>query len=308
MLARHASAATRPTGQPVQERRMSAVRRCPGVLACALAATWLAAIPVIAQTARQPAGTVTYALPQNPNHQPLHDRLKAERWLERMQTVFQAFRLPRPVALKIESCGEVDASFSRGTVGLCYEYLQVVMRRIEAGQLAAWVTPGEALAGAFVDVVLHEFAHALVEQLRLPVLGREEEAADQLSAYMMLQFGGDDVAGLIRGTAHMYLSWIGFFQSRTLVPLGSGASPREARAHPTAGQRLYNLVCLALGSDDNTYVALAKAVDLPPERAKDCAGEFAQIERAWRALVRPHVNQALETETRRELRFFTNMK
>ncbi len=287
---------------------MSVVRAARLMPIGAMALNLLAATPVDAQPARQPAGSVTYTLPQNPIHLPIHDRLKAERWLERMQAVFQTFRLPRPVALKIESCGEVDASFSRGTVGLCYEYLHVVMRRIESGQLAAWVTPGEALAGAFVDVVLHEFSHALVEQLRLPVLGREEEAADQLSAYMILQFGGDDAAGLIRGTAHMYLSWIIFFQSRALAPLGSGVSPREARPHPTAGQRLYNLVCLALGSDHEAYAVLAKAVDLPQERAKDCTGEFAQIERAWRALVRPHVNPALDAEVRRELGFFTSVK
>lgn len=278
------------------------------MLACALGLSLQVATPVDAQPARAQVGSVTYAPPQNPIHQPVHDKLKAERWLERMQAIFQAFRLPRPVALKIESCGEVDASFARGTVGLCYEYLHVVTRRIESGQLAAWVTPGEALAGAFVDVVLHEFSHALVEQLRLPVLGREEEAADQLAAYMTLQFGGEEAAGLIRGTAHVYLSWIHFFQSRPLAPLASGVSPREARAHPTAGQRLYNLVCLALGSDQDAYATLAKVVDLPRERAKDCPGEFAQIERAWRALVRPRINPALDAEVRRELRFFASMK
>lgn len=277
-------------------------------LTCALGLSLQASIPADAQPAREQTGSVTYALPLSPIHQPVHDKLKSERWLERMQAILQAFRLPRPVALKIESCGEVDASFGHGTVGLCYEYLNVVMRRIESGRLAAWVTPGEALAGAFVDVVLHEFSHALVEQLRLPVLGREEEAADQLATYMTLQFGGEDAAGLIRGTAHVYLSWIEFFQSRSLTPLASGVNPREARPHPTAGQRLYNLVCLALGNDHDTYAALAKAVDLPKERAKSCAGEFAQIERAWRTLVRPRIDPGLDAKARRELRFFTSMK
>lgn len=258
--------------------------------------------------AQRAVSGVTYAPPQTPQQQALHDRLKAERWLERMQGALQQFRLPRPVTLKLESCGEVDAWFARRTVAVCYEYLQVVQRRIDAGTLPAWVTPQEALAGAFVDAVLHEFSHALIEYLRLPVLGREEEAADQLSAYMMLTFGNGEATGLIRGTAHLYLSWIAFFQSRQQTPLGSGAPPREARAHPTAGQRLYNLVCIALGSDRKSFASLAKAVDMPEDRAEDCPTEHTQLDRAWRTLVRPHIVPALEADARREFRFFTGLR
>lgn len=286
---------------------------CPRTIAAAAtllvcAGTLAVATPAAAQAPRSAVAAVEYVEPANPLHKALYDRMKGERWLERMQSALQLFRLPRPVTLKIESCGEVDAWFARRTVGLCYEYLQVVQRRIDAGQLAPWVTPQEALAGAFVDAIFHEFGHALIEQLRLPVLGREEEAADQLSAYLMLQLGGDRADGLIRGTAHMYLGWIAFFQSRPQVPLATGAQRREARAHPTAGQRLYNLVCIALGADRATYARLAKAVELPEERAEDCSGEHALLARSWRTLVGPHIVAGREAEARAAIAFFTTLR
>ncbi len=249
-------------------------------------------------------GGVDYRPPSDALHRPLHDRLKAERWLERMQVVIGTFRLPRPVTLRLESCGEVDAWFEKRTVAVCYEYLQVVIRRIESGQLPPWVTADEALAGAFVDAILHETAHALFEQQRIPVLGREEEAADQVSAFTILTLGGEDAPGLIRGMAQLYLSWIGYYQSRPQRPLATGAAPGEARAHPTSGQRLYNLVCLALGFDRKAFTPLAKAVDMPEDRASDCAGEHEQMARAHRALIRPHVDPAREAEARRALRSF----
>lgn len=276
----------------------------------AMAVAILAMVTCLGSLTRPAAAqaSVVYIVPADAADRPLYERLKAERWLERMQTVLRYMRLPKPVTLRLESCGEVDAWFEKRTVAVCYEYLQVVVRRIEARQLPPWVTPEEALAGAFVDAVLHETAHALFEQHRVPLLGREEEAADQLSAFLMLTVAREEAPALVRGVAHLYLSWIGYFQSRPSKPLASGASPREARAHPTAAQRLYNLVCIALGSDKAAFATLAKAVDLPGDRAEDCAAEHAQLSRAFRVLIRPHLDSAREAEARQALQSFISKR
>lgn len=288
---------------------MSPINRCAAITILVLAALHPGGAAAQSSQAAAAAGAVAYAAPANPLHQPLHDKLKGERWLERMQAALQHYRLPRPVTLKLDNCGgSVDAWFAKRTVAVCYEYLQVVIRRIEGGQLPAWLTREEALAGAFVDAILHEFGHALIEYHRIPVLGREEDAADQLSAFMMLNLGGDDAGGLIRGTANVYLGWISFFQSRPARQLGSGANMREARAHPTAAQRLYNLVCIALGAEPKSYAELAKAIDMPEDRSEDCAEEYAGLTRAYRTLVQPHVNKSLEANARREFRFFAGKK
>jgi hypothetical protein len=189
-------------------------------------------------------------------------------------------------------------------VAVCYEYLQVVVRRAEAGQLPAWVTREEALAGAFVDALLHEFGHAMIEHLKLPVLGREEEAADQISALMMLRLGQGRAAGLVKGTAQVYLSWMNWYERNPQGRLGTGALVAEASAHPTPGQRLYNLVCLAIGADQATFETLGKAIDLPQDRAEDCDDEYALHNRALERLLGPHTDPALEAEARKALQSF----
>jgi Zn-dependent peptidase ImmA (M78 family) len=35
-------------------------------------------------------------------------------------------------------------------------------------------------------VFLHELGHALLDVLQIPILGREEDASDQLATYMLL--------------------------------------------------------------------------------------------------------------------------
>ena len=255
------------------------------------------------------AANVEYQAPANPIHQPLYDRLRAERWLERMQGVVQHIRMPEPVRFRLANCGgRVEAWFFSRTVAVCYEYLQVVIRRAEAGQLPAWVTREEALAGAFVDALLHEFGHAMIEHLKLPVLGREEEAADQISALLMLRLGQDRAVGLVKGTAQVYLSWMNWYERNPQGRLGTGALVAEASSHPTPAQRLYNLVCLAIGADQAKFESLGKAIDLPQDRAEDCDDEYTLHNTALERLLGQHTDPALEAEARKALQSFVSAR
>jgi hypothetical protein len=44
--------------------------------------------------------------------------------------------------------------------------------------------------------------HAVFDLLKIPLFGREEDAADQYSAYIMLHFGKEDTHRLIEGSAY----------------------------------------------------------------------------------------------------------
>src|SRR5439155_721153 len=62
-----------------------------------------------------------------------------------------------------------------------------------------------APVGAVVFVLLHEISHALFDRLRVPILGREEDAADQLAAFMLLRAGEGVARRVLVGAAWMYL-------------------------------------------------------------------------------------------------------
>ena len=44
------------------------------------------------------------------------------------------------------------------------------------------------LAGSFAGIILHESGHALFDILDVPIFGREEDAADEIAAFVALQF------------------------------------------------------------------------------------------------------------------------
>ena len=58
--------------------------------------------------------------------------------------------------------------------------------------------------GPTLEVFLHEVGHAVFDYLSVPILGREEDAADQFAAYVLLQFAESDARRLIYGVAYSY--------------------------------------------------------------------------------------------------------
>jgi Putative metallopeptidase len=230
---------------------------------------------------------VAYIPPKDPAHQPIHDLLRERRTLEKVQEFFSPFRLPRSLLLKLEGCdGVANAWYDGEAVTICYEYLDEFRRNAPKETTSAGITPQDALVGPFLDVVLHEMAHALFDILQIPVFGREEDAADQFSAYVLLQFGRDDARRLIGGAAYVYK---GDMQAGS-VTLELKAFSNE---HGTPAQRFFNLMCIAYGADAELFADVVEKGYLPPERAEMCEGEYDQVAHAFEKLIEPHLDWAM---------------
>jgi hypothetical protein len=258
--------------------------------ACALIAASLVLLPVSRGEAQSvPASAaieITYADPANPLHRNLHDVLRQHEALEKVQAILSPFRLPRTVAMKVQGCnGEVEAWYENAAITVCYEYLEEVWRSAPNDGSSTGIDRIDAIVGPLVDVFLHEFGHALFDVLAIPVLGREEDAADQVAAFLMLQFQPEEARRLIRGTAHLYRTWVrqGPWFNRTKT---------FADVHGTPAQRFYNLLCIAYGADPELFRDTVEQEHLPRERAENCADEYRQVAYAVQQLIRPHVDEA----------------
>ena len=148
---------------------------------------------------------ITYVPPKDSAHQAVYELLQEYRALEKLQDLLSPIRLPRPLQMKVEGCdGESNAWYENDTVTVCYEYIDEIWRNAPKKTTRAGLTPIDALLGPLFDVFLHETGHALFDLLKIPVFGREEDAADQVSAYLMLHLGKAESRRLILGTAYAY--------------------------------------------------------------------------------------------------------
>ena len=230
--------------------------------------------------------TIEYVPPKNPAHQPIYDLLKERHSLENLQEFLSPFKLQWPLKLLLTGCdGEAGAMYSDDVITICYEYIADLQKYMPEETTPAGVAPVDALVGPFVDTVLHEFAHALFDYFDIPVLGREEDAADQVAAYTYLQLSKEEARRLIMGTVYTYL-----VEAKDTAP---PSMVEFADEHGTPEQRAFNLICMAYGADPELFGDLPALGKLPQKRAENCEEEFELISLAYQALIGPHIDPEL---------------
>jgi hypothetical protein len=212
----------------------------------------------------------------------IYERMKKRQILEEFNAFLSPLRLPKLLRIKTLQCNTVNAFYdpTERTIKMCYEWMETT--ELQAPQKASpeGFTRQEAIVGGFVGVLLHEAGHAVNDLLSLPVLGREEDAADQIAGFIMLQFGKDVARTAIKGTAYTWLSFAR--QSR----------PAYWDVHSTPAQRFYNFLCIGYGGDPATFKDLADKW-LSKARIETCAQEYKQVRNAFNKTVMPHIDQAL---------------
>lgn len=139
----------------------------------------------------------------------------------------------------------------------------------------------EFILGNMLFVVVHEIGHAVIGEMEMPVLGREEDAADAFAIYAALWFGDE-------------------FSHRVLVEATQGwfLSDRRDRkegeklafygAHGIDVQRAYQIVCFMVGSDPAKFKNLADKTKLPEDRRESCQRDYRNTAWSWDMMLKSH--------------------
>jgi Putative metallopeptidase len=136
----------------------------------------------------------------------------------------------------------------------------------------------EFVIGNMLFVLLHEMAHVHVAEMGLPVLGREEDAADVFSHDVLIQAAK------------------GWF-------LSAERDERQGQRlafydeHGLDRQRAYQIVCLMVGSDPEKFGDLADLVKMPDDRQETCQGDYSNATYSWDLVLKPHRRTADQPKT-----------
>ena len=233
---------------------------------------------------------ISYGEPKNPAHRPIYERLQKRRVLEDLQDFLSPLKLPTPLTIKVEACnGVVNAYYSNQAVTICYEYIAWIHQVAQQVTLSNEISPEDAVVGPFVDVLLHEVAHAIFDLLKIPLFGREEDAADQLAAFILLQFGNDVARRTIVGAALLF---------RQMAVEQEPGTADYAAVHGLPAQRFVNVLCIAYGAQPQLFADFVKQGFLPVHRIGYCRWEYQQILYAFKTLIAPHVDPVLQEKVR----------
>ena len=233
---------------------------------------------------------ISYGEPKTPAHRVIYERLQKRRVLEDLQEFLSPLKLPAPLTIKIEACnGVVNAYYSNQAVTICYEYIAWIHQVARQVTLSNEISLEDAVVGPFVDVLLHEVSHAIFDLLKIPLFGREEDAADQLAAFILLQFGNDVARRTIVGAALLF---------RQMSIEQQPGTADYAAVHGLPAQRFINVLCIAYGAQPQLFADFVKQGFLPVHRIGHCRWEYRQIAHAFKTLISPHIDLALQEKVR----------
>ena len=230
---------------------------------------------------------IRYVTPKDAAYQQVYLDMKRRGTLEKLKVFLSPLILPRTLRIRLAECdGEADAYYDSASITICYELIAEVWENMPEETTPSGIEPIDTLVGPLFEIMLHEVAHALFDLLELPVLGREEDAADQVAAYMLLRLGDEAARRLILGTARAYY----------VEELKTGdcrSLEQYSGEHSTPAQRAFNLLCIAYGANKKLFSDFVDKGFLPKERAQWCFEEYEQVEDAFETLIRPHIDQEL---------------
>jgi Putative metallopeptidase len=150
----------------------------------------------------------------------------------------------------------------------------------------------EFVVGNTLFVLLHEMSHVLIAEMKLPVLGREEDAADTFAALALLKMGTSFSQRVLAAAAK---GW--FLSDRR--DQQTGAEPLFYDEHNLSQQRAYQIVCFMVGSDPAKFKSLADETKMPEARQQRCTEEdYPKAARSWNTVLEPHRRASGQPETR----------
>jgi hypothetical protein len=153
-----------------------------------------------------------------------------------------------------------------------------------AGNIESYFADEDApVADVYFHTLLHEVGHVLFSHYDLPLLAREEDAADALASVLLLEYV-EDGARIALNAAEMF-----GLESEEYEWFEQSDFWSE---HSLDIQRYYATLCHVYGSDPENQVSLINMeYGLSEDRAEVCIEEYERIKDGWLSVLAPYLKR-----------------
>jgi hypothetical protein len=224
---------------------------------------------------------IIYEVPKDPRYVQLQSILQGSRLFDAVAVALnKKLALPRYLPIRFAECGEADAHYDpeNRSITLCYELIAAVATDFSELGLSN-EEAGKATLHTALFIFFHEIGHAIVDILKLPVTGKEEDAVDQLATVILMESGDEGEEAALDGATWFLLR----AEKANIQDLVFWDE------HSFDAQRFYNIACWVYGRDPKKHADLVSGGDLPQERAIRCTDEYRQMFSSWTKLLSPYL-------------------
>ena len=184
---------------------------------------------------------------------------------------------------------------ARNDILIPYTFLDEVEQRFNAvnyvGDNQGNVNPvnlDQAVMDVLIHTLFHELAHALIATYELPVVGREEDAADNLAAVLSIEYFENGAEIAISAADLFYL------EGDEITEFEDADFWDE---HSLDLQRYYATLCYVYGSDDTQYAYLLEETGFSDERGELCIGDYERMKNNWLTLLDAYMSSEVDATT-----------
>jgi len=130
-------------------------------------------------------------------------------------------------------------------------------------------------------VLYHEIGHALVHAYDLPILGKQEDAADALAMVISIALLEEPEIALAAAEV---------FELSVLANSQIGID-NFWDSHSIDGKRMASLLCWVYGSDPERFASFIESGYMPADRAEYCKNDYQSKVRDWMDVLDPYFKE-----------------
>lgn len=232
--------------------------------------------------------SVQYSPVQNPRYAQINESFRQQHLLENIADELNAsIAIPENVLVTFKECGSPNAFWDpKGRqIVMCYELMAQMTEDFKEVAKSDQEL-NQMVNGALTFAFIHELGHCLIDVLKLPSTGKEEDAVDGLATFVLVALNGEEGERMAISGA---ISW-GIQYDRIAK---SGKTAREldmvwADEHSMEAQRFYNILCWVFGHNPDKYQSMVNN-PLPEQRAVRCPSEYTKLATSWLELLKPYL-------------------
>lgn len=231
--------------------------------------------------------TSTYEDATSPDAVSGRDLIQKDHLLEDLADgINQTLKLPQDIPLIGKQCDQANAFWdpTDKTMTICYEDASDA---VDIYTKAGDADPDASAINAEIATFYHETGHMVIDLYNLPTTGREEDVADQLSAYILLTPGPDGKVD--PGSVQAVKDFAREFQGYSDQKGGEIDEGQLSDVHSLDKTRMYNLECWVYGADPVGNADLVNSGALPQDRADGCEDEYQKLRSSWDTLLGPYL-------------------
>ena len=239
---------------------------------------------------------VRYQQPTDVKLQPIAKKLQSDSSIQDTITLMnEEFTFPQPLTLVFGGDDGPLYDPASNDILIPYTFLEDVEQRFNAVNYASAdndkanpANVNQAVMDVLIHTLFHELAHALIATYELPIVGKEEDAADNLAAVLSIEYfeNGADIAISAADLFYLEGDEITEFEEADFWD-----------EHSLDLQRYYATLCHVYGSDDSQYAYLLEDTGFSDERGDFCIDEYERMANNWLTLLAPYMPPEVDVTT-----------